>query len=380
MHHVKLQKNAKKVRSQNMPEKTIHKKVLFTSHTANFSKFNRPFMRWFKEKGWDVHYASAGEEEVLDCDKHFEIPFNRSPFSGSNIRAIKDLKKVLDENKYDIVHTHTPMGSVVTRIAARKARKNGTRIIYTAHGLHFFKGAPLINWLLYFPMEWLMSFVTDDIILINQEDYEFSKKHLHAKRTHWLKSGVGVDLSRFKPVSEEEKQLLRKKYGYKKDDFILIYIAEFTDRKNHKFLLTALPEIIKNNKNAKLVLLGKGEKLEEMKELAKSLHIENKVDFLGYQKDVEKFIQLSDLGVSTSKQEGLATGIIEMLAVGLPVVASDIRGHREILPQDFLFALSRSGKQRLIEILSKNSLISYHSAKECCGVSNAINIMKDIYK
>ena len=362
-----------------MTESKTPSKVLFTSHTANFSKFNRPFMRWFKKEGWDVHYASMGEEKVLDCDKHFKIPFARSPFSLDNLRAVSKLKKVLDENDYDIIHTHTPMGSVVTRIAARKTRrKNGTRVIYTAHGLHFFKGAPLINWLLYFPMEWLMSFITDDIILINKEDYERSKKHLHAKRTHWLKSGVGIDLSRFKPVSEKEKLALRKKYGYNKDDFIMIYIAEFINRKNHKFLIEVLPEIIKENKNAKLILLGKGEKMEEMKTLANELNVYKQIDFLGYQKNVEEYIKLSDLGVSASKQEGLATGLIEILACGVPVVASDIRGHREFLRGEQLFSDTNDLRVPTLIKNTFNNLDNFNSVD--FNNSTAIKNMARIYK
>ena len=107
-------------------------------------------MRMMSEKGWEVHYASMGEEEILDCNKSFVVPFTRSPFKLSNITAYKQLKKIINQENYDIIHTHTPMGSVVTRLAAKKARKNGTKIIYTAHGFHFFKGAPLLNWLIYY--------------------------------------------------------------------------------------------------------------------------------------------------------------------------------------------------------------------------------------
>ena len=114
------------------------KKVLFTSHVANFQKFNRPFMRMLSEQDYEVHYASMGEEEILDCDKSFVVPFTRSPFGLSNVAAYKQLKVIIDREHYDIIHTHTPMGSVVTRLAARAARKKGTRVIYTAHGFHFF--------------------------------------------------------------------------------------------------------------------------------------------------------------------------------------------------------------------------------------------------
>ena len=153
------------------------KKVLFLSNTANFSKFNRPYMRWFKEQGWQVDYASAGEETVLDCDNQYSIPIARSPFSLKNLCALKELKKLLSENHYDILHCHTPMGGVIGRLAAKKLwREHKIKVIYTAHGFHFYKGAPLLNWLLYYPMEKWLAACTDVIVTINEEDYEKAKE------------------------------------------------------------------------------------------------------------------------------------------------------------------------------------------------------------
>ena len=153
------------------------KKILFISNTANFSKFNRPYMRWFKEQGWQVDYASAGEENVLDCDNQYSISIARSPFNLKNLRALKELRKLLSENHYDILHCHTPMGGVIGRLAAKKLwREHKIKVIYTAHGFHFYKGAPLLNWLLYYPMEKWLAACTDVIVTINEEDYERAKK------------------------------------------------------------------------------------------------------------------------------------------------------------------------------------------------------------
>lgn len=153
------------------------KKVLFLSNTANFSKFNRPYMRWFKERGWQVDYCSLGEERVLDCDNQYSIDIARSPFSFKNLRGLRELKKLLSENQYDILHCHTPMGGVIGRIAAKKLWKEGKiKVIYTAHGFHFYKGAPLLNWLLYYPMEKWLAACTDVIVTINEEDYERAKE------------------------------------------------------------------------------------------------------------------------------------------------------------------------------------------------------------
>lgn len=151
-------------------------KILFLSNTANFSKFNRPFMQWFKEQGWQVDYCSAGEEKVLDCDNQFSINIARSPFSLKNLQGLKQLKDILANGNYQILHCHTPMGGVLGRLAALKLWKQGKlKVIYTAHGFHFYKGAPLVNWLLYYPMEKFLAQWTDVIITINEEDYERAK-------------------------------------------------------------------------------------------------------------------------------------------------------------------------------------------------------------
>ena len=152
-------------------------KILFLSNTANFSKFNRPFMQWFKEQGWQVDYCSAGEENVLDCDNQFSINIARSPFSLKNLQGLKQLKDILANGNYQILHCHTPMGGVIGRLAAKKLRKERKiKVIYTAHGFHFYKGAPILNWLLYYPMEKWLSHCTDVIVTINEEDYERAKK------------------------------------------------------------------------------------------------------------------------------------------------------------------------------------------------------------
>jgi glycosyltransferase EpsD len=150
----------------------MSKKVLFISNTANFSKFNRPFMRWFKKQDWQVDYVSAGEEIVLDCDNQYSICMTRSPFNLKNIRAYKELKKIV-LNDYDIIHCHTPIGGVLARLAARKIR---AKVIYTVHGFHFYNGAPLLNWLIYYPIEKFLMKYTDCLITINQEDYYFAKQ------------------------------------------------------------------------------------------------------------------------------------------------------------------------------------------------------------
>ena len=306
------------------------KKILFTSHTANFQKFNRPFMHMMSKKGWEVHYASMGEEEILDCDKSFVVPFTRSPFRLSNITAYRQLKKIINQENYDIIHTHTPMGSVVTRLAAKKARRNGTKIIYTAHGFHFFKGAPLLNWLIYYPVERLMARHTDTLITINKEDYHRAKKQFKTNVIYM--PGVGVDPKRFTPkLTAKQKLELRKSLGLKKDDFVMIYPAELNKNKNQTLLLHVLHEINKEDKSVHLLLAGKDNLNGYHKKLADKLGVAKNVHFLGYRSDIPQLLQMSDLSVSASHREGLPVHLIEAMFAGLPIVTTKCRGATELV-------------------------------------------------
>lgn len=171
------------------------KKVLFTATVdSHIELFHLPYLKLFKDKGYEVHVATNSDKKIPYCDKKIKIPFRRSPFKIDNIKAIKMLKKVIMEEKYDIIHTHTPMGSAVTRLAAKKARKKyHTRVIYTAHGFHFFKGSSIKNWLIYYSVEKWLSRYTDTLILINQEDYQLAKKKFKKCSDIQYVPGVGID-------------------------------------------------------------------------------------------------------------------------------------------------------------------------------------------
>ena len=318
------------------------KKVLFTSHVANFVKFNKPFMKWFQEQGWEVHYASLDEEEIPCCDRHFKVDFNRSPYSFDNVRAYFQLKKLLKQENYDLIHCHTPMGGVVTRLAAKSFRKKGTKVLYTAHGFHFYQGAPKKNWLLYYTMERFLARYTDCIITMNEEDYRAASDPKFGAKCVKKIDGVGVDLSRFHPVSAEEKSALRREYGFRDEDFILIYVAEMIPRKNHAFLLEQMNELKQQIPTVKLILAGRGDLMEQHRAYVESLGLGSIVSFMGYRTDVDRLFQLADVDVSPSFQEGLPINLIEAMASGLPVVCSKIRGQVDLVEEGkngFLFLL-----------------------------------------
>ena len=318
------------------------KRILFTSHTANFQKFNRPLMRMLRGSleepytdlnigNWKVDYASANEEKIHDADNSFKVDFARSPLAfNHHINAYRQLKAILKNNHYDIIHTHTPVGSIITRLAAKKARATGTKVIYTSHGFHFYKGAPAMNWLLYYPIEKYCAKFTDLLITINREDYECAKKSFRTKVKQI--NGVGVDTTKFTHSTNKKKKLaIRKELGLEPNDFVISYSAEFTANKNHSFVLRSLAPLLKKHSDIKILFLGKGQLKEETKALAKELSVEKQVIFPGYREDIYDVLGACNLAISASLREGLGLGVIEAQLCGLPIIVSNNRGHREIV-------------------------------------------------
>ncbi|MFP3727376.1 glycosyltransferase family 4 protein [Priestia filamentosa] len=309
------------------------KKILFTATVSqsHIKVFHIPYLKWFKEQGYEVHVASRGDNNVPFCDEFFELPFERSPLKLNNLITYGKLKKIIDKNNYELIHCHTPMGGVLTRIAARKARKKGTKVIYTAHGFHFFKGASNLNWKLYFPMEKWLSRYTDCLITINQEDYEAAiENDFKAKQIEFIK-GVGIDLDRFTPQNDEVKRKLRREYGYKDNDLILMYAAELSHRKHQDLLINVVSKLKNKFPNIKLLLAGTGDLELQYKKQVENLDLNTNVDFLGYRKDINKLMLLADIAVSSSRQEGLPVNIMEAMATGLPLVVTDCRGNRDLV-------------------------------------------------
>lgn len=309
------------------------KKVLFTATVdSHILAFHVPFLKYFKEHGYEVHVATNGDAEIPYCDKKIKVSIERSPFKLANLKGISQLKQLITEEKYDIVHTHTPMGSVATRFAAKKARKHGTRVIYTAHGFHFFKGAPIINWLLFYPVEKYLSKYTDTLILINQEDYNLAKSKFKKCKDIQYIPGVGINEEKFDFVmTEQEKEQLRSSLNLSTDDFVLIYPAELNKNKNQEFLIQVIERLVQNHSNMHLLLAGQDSYQGYYQQLAKEKHLEDIIHFLGFRTDLPKLLQISDVAVASSKREGLPVNIMEAMYVGLPIVALDSRGTRDLV-------------------------------------------------
>jgi glycosyltransferase involved in cell wall biosynthesis len=313
------------------------KKVLFVASVASMiDQFNMDNIHLLQSKGCDVHVAAnfsfgsttsksrvdafIKELELLNV-KIINILFPRRVGSvGLNYKVYKELKSIV--NNYDIIHVHSPIGGFITRLALIGNKKNKhLKLIYTAHGFHFFKGSSIVSWMLFYPIEFVLSFFTDVLITINREDYNRSQK-LFACETVYI-PGVGVDLSKYEKttVNVFEK---RKQLGVPSDSFIVLSVGELCDRKNHKVIIQAISKL--SNKDIYYLICGEGNDHEKLKALARKNNVEDNVFFLGFRLDVNEIIKSADCFALPSKREGLGIAAIEAMAAGLPIITSNING------------------------------------------------------
>lgn len=366
----------------------MEKKVLFVATvTSHINAFHIPYLKWFKDQGYEVHVASNGEQNIEYCDKHYNLPFERFPFKNKNLKCYKELKKIIMENQYKIIHCHTPVGGALTRIAARKARKNGTKVIYTAHGFHFYKGAPFINWLIYYPLEKWMAQYTDCLITINKEDYKLAKKNFKSNRIEYV-HGVGLNTKKFdKIISDGEKEKIRKLLKIEKSDIVFTYVAELNKNKNQILLIETMQEIKKDYPNIKLLLVGNcNNKNYYQQEICKR-NLENVVTILGKRNEINELLSITDIYLASSIREGLPVNIMEAMYKKLPIIATYNRGHRDLMDSvdEFLVKSEEQLIKKVIKLLNNNEIRKKLGEKnmkqvEKYKLNNVLEEMKEIYK
>lgn len=310
------------------------KKILIVTSTYYFIRaFLIPHIRHLTQSGYIVHVASAPDNSIIPyVRKQIDIPVERTPFSHNNLKAIKILSDQILLEKYDLLHCHTPMGAYVARMAVKKNKGHlDTKIIYTAHGFHFFKGAPLGNWALYYTAEKYLSRYTDAIITINQEDKEAARTCFPRIPYQYNLPGIGYDKEHIGDIRSLDKAAVRRQLKLGKGDFVLLYIAGFYKGKNHDFLLSLLPAILRQIPDCKMLFLGNGPLLEHARRSVHRMKIEQSVIFAGYQSQIGPYLKAADVGVSSSLREGLPLNIIEEMYAALPIVATRIRGHIDLV-------------------------------------------------
>lgn len=311
-------------------------KILYTASVlSHICQFHLPVMEMLQNEGHTVHVAARNNLDEKNgltlrfTDEFFDIPFQRSPRDKRNKKAYKLLKQLLNKEYYDVIICNTPVVSVLTRLAAKQARKKGTVVIYIAHGFHFYKGAPLKYWLFY-PLErYMANRHTDILVTINNEDYERVKRKFHCIVKHIY--GVGVRSERYHPASHEETRIMREKERLREDDFVVLCTKELMFDNNQKTILKAVSKIKKYIPELVLLLAGNGPDEEMLKSMTKELMIEDYVRFLGYRIDLENVVPAVDLVVSCSYREGMPLNIIEAMLCAKPVIASHNRGHDELI-------------------------------------------------
>lgn len=315
------------------------KKILYISNIGGkkmTGSFSGTSIVAAKELGLEYYIVAnnskMSKEQKESDEKKFGIhichaDISRSPFSKSNIRAYRQLVKLIKDEGIDYIHCNTPVGGLLGRLAGKKCRVK--RVVYQAHGFHFYKGAPLKNWLIYYPVERWLAHYTDALITINKEDYERAQSfRLRNNGKVYYVPGVGIDLSQYK-LPENTREIKRTELGLKETDVALISMGDLIERKNYPVAIEAIAKA--NNPNLQYYICGKGPEEEKLKKMAEDLEVKEQIHFLGFRTDIKEMLKAADIFLFTSKQEGLARSLMEAMASGLPCVASRIRGNTDLL-------------------------------------------------
>lgn len=376
----------------------MNKKVLIIATVPYMiGQFNIPNIKLLQEIGYEVNVAcNFGDRSIWNkkevCQlkeclqemqvKMYQIPFERSPLRlGKNFQSYLMLKNILEKKQYEFIHCHTPVGGVVGRVAAKNVR---AKVIYTAHGFHFYRGAALINWILYYPVEHICSYMTDVLITINREDFELAQKKMRAKRIVYL-PGVGIDTKNNLRQNENVRKILRDKLMLSDKDKLLLSVGELNFNKNHIAVLEAMSKI--KSRNVHYAIAGQGKMRDKLIGQAKRLGILERVHLLGFQTNIEEWYEAADIYVFPSYREGLSVSLMEAMKHGLPCLVSDIRGNIDLIqdktmrfnPYDSaeIGALidnlleDKNTQMRAGEINKKNV--------ECYSIENVIRLTRKIY-
>ena len=301
-------------------------KILYVTTISNtVNAFLIPHIKMLIDEGHQVDVAFNIEQEIkpeiyeMGCKIH-QLPLQRSPLKKDNFRAYKILKKSIISEGYDLVHTHTPVASAIVRLVCRNL--NSVMVFYTAHGFHFFKGAPILNWLIYYPVEKWLARYTDTLITINKEDYERAKSKFKAKRVEYV-PGVGIDLKKFNTV-KVDRDLKRSQLGLPKEAFVVLSVGELNKNKNHEVIIRAIAKI--DNPDIHYIVCGEGQLKVYLRDLSEDLGIRNRVHLLGFRNDIAEICKVSDLFAFPSYREGLGLAALEAMACGLPLITSNVHG------------------------------------------------------
>ena len=324
----------------------MEKHLLILTTTNDFlPKFEQENVKILQQMGYVIHYVTnrfephyrSDDERVRKMGVHLHhIEIARSPYLiHDNQKALRQLLGLIHKYHIDVIHCHTPVGGLLGRLAGKLCRDRRPYVVYTAHGFHFYKGAPLFNRLLYFGVEEALARRSDVMIVINEEDSRSAQKFRlkHGGRLYKI-PGAGLDRSVFKPLPDEKRDALRARLGIEQDDFFLVSVGELNENKNQKAALEALAKRKRTNKGLpkiKYGICGDGFYRNRMERWILEMGLKETVTLYGYCSNVPEILGCADASIFPSKREGLGMAGLESLAMGVPVIASDNRGTREYM-------------------------------------------------
>ncbi len=363
------------------------KKILFVANVAkeHILKFHLPSINEFSENGYIVDVACAGDDFIPGCRNQYKMPWKRSPFSLKTFKGIRELKKIIDREKYDVVYCHTPVGGLAARLASMKTRKSGTKVVYFAHGFHFYKGASLLNWCLYYPVEKMLSRVTDMIFTINKEDYELALSKMSKKSKVMLTPGVGFNTARLKTDDcTGDRNAVRDEFGISDSSVVLIYVAELIKNKNQGMLIDAVKVLRERGVDVYLMLVGPDHYGSHFQNKASECGLSDRVIFTGWRSDIGRLMRGADICVASSIREGFGINLVEAMYCGLPVIATRNRGHVTVITDGengFLVDVDdyQGMANRVEQVLGNDQLRERLSNVEV-SCYDSIHVAKELYR
>ncbi len=376
-------------------------KVLIVASVISFIEwFNKENVNYLHNQlGCEVHIACnfdyLDDTDVQRTKEYIEtikregivlhnVHFARSPLKKDNYYAYRQIKRIIDEEIFDLIHCHTPTASMLVRLAAKRARKRGTVVMYSCHGFHFHNASPKKNWLFYYPLEKHLSRYCDYLVTINKEDYNRAKS-FYCENVRYI-PGVGVDIKRIKRTSINREEY-KESIGVPRDKILVLSIGEMIERKNHEVIIKALGKL--NNPNIYYAICGKGPLKDYLENLAEKLGIGKRVLFLGFRKDIPELCNTADISAFPSKIEGLGLAGIEAMAAGVPLVSSNVHGILDyVIDGETGYSCKPNdvdGFASAIKKLVENPALRQKMSKRCVEVvepfdiNNALNEMWKIY-
>lgn len=372
--------------------------LMVSTISTTLATFLLPHVRGMQHEGWIVDGVANGISNNQDCVNTFnfvyEIEWSRSPFDVVHmIKAMKQIKEIVEEGGYDVVHVHTPIASAVTRFALRRMVKTKQiKMMYTAHGFHFYKGAPLLNWLVYYPIEKYLSCYTDVLITINKEDYAIAKNKMHAKHTEYV-PGVGIDIEKIKSIKVNRNKK-RSELGIPQDAFVLISVGELNKNKNHEIVIKAVGAM-KGAQNIHYIIAGQGPLDKYLFSMAERYGLGKRVHLLGFRADVIELLKASDCFVFPSRREGLGIAALEAMASGLPLIASFVGGIKDYMKDgitgctiqnplntlEMVSAITRIRQEPLLgEQCAQNNMEIVKHFSVCLSIDKLLQIYSEVDK